>query len=301
MNSGVLYALLAAILNAFVGVFSLGAFAAGLSAGGVAFYKCLIAFIALSIWIMFYLDQRQACINLLPHTAKIALIAFCGIFLLYFFETRAYLYNNISVVTFSVLGMSTITTFVASQLILKKRHTLISSLGMLLAIIGLFVFHTTSNSHFDFNAGFVFALIAGCGYGLFLVLNKKNPANFHGLAMLWWLLLFGSLFLFLSCLIFGLEIPSLNSLGYIALLGVASTIGGFYCTTKALSLTSATTVQLFELNEPLFASILALIFYKQWLTSAEVIGALLILSGIFISSKEKQPIKVLSQPRAQNS
>jgi drug/metabolite transporter, DME family len=307
---GAWYALFAAILNAFVGVFSIGAFNAGISAGGVAFYKCVFAFCLLSCWVLFDPKQRKACIKLLPHAHKIALIAFCGIFLLYFFETRAYQYNAISAVAFTVLGTSTIATFVGSQIILKKSHSMLSWLSMLLAMIGLAIFHfSTGTSHLNFalDLGFVFAMIAGLGYGLFLVLNKKNPDNFHGIAMLWWLLLFGSLFLLIPYILSGPEIPSLHSWTYIALLGGASTIGGFYCTTKALSLATATTVQLFELNEPLFATLLGLLFYQQWPTLAEMLGGLLILTAIVISSKAEKAKKnvfllsVLGEKNAQQT
>lgn len=287
MNKGIFFAISAAILNAFVGVFSLSAFDTGISAGSVAFYKSLLALILLTVLVLITPKQRKAFLKLLPHAPKIALLAFCGIFLLYFFETRAYQYSGVSVVTFTLLGTSTLTTFVASHFLLKTPYSIKSLLSMLLAVSGLIIFHSATATKFSFDFGFIFAVSAGIGYGLFLVLSKKNPSDFHGIAMLWWLLMFGSLFLSSHFIFSPLELPSFHGWLYILLLGGASTIGGFYCTTKALSLASATTVQLFELNEPLFASILAFIFYKQSITAVEMFGGLLILAAIYIASKDK--------------
>ena len=73
-------------------------------------------------------------------------------------------------------------------------------------------------------------------------------------------------------------------------LALGSTIGGFYCTTKALTLVSATTVQLFELTEPLFASFLGLLVFNQSLSITNAIGALFILSAIGITSMRSLPL-----------
>src|SRR5690348_13722202 len=118
MNKGVLYAYIAALLNAFVGVFSLGAFNLGISPTSVAFYKCLIALITLTLWVSTTATLRSACMRLYHHKFQIALISFFGVFLLYFFETSAYTFTNISTVVFTLLGTSTITAFLASAVLL---------------------------------------------------------------------------------------------------------------------------------------------------------------------------------------
>lgn len=285
MSKGAVFALFAAILNALVGTFSLSAFNTGISAGGVACYKCVIAVCVLSVFVVADTRQRKAWMKLLPHAHKIALIAFFGIFILYYFETRAYLYSSISAVTFTLLGTSTITTFLGSYIILKKNHSILAWVAMLLAMFGITLFQTNISASSGFNIGLIFAALAGSGYGLFLVLNKRNPENFHGVAMLWWLVFFGSIYLVVPYSFVGIELPTKSALMYIGLLGVASTIGGFYFTTKALSLASATTVQLFELSEPLFATALGLVVFHQSVTLHELLGGALILSAIYLSSK----------------
>jgi DME family drug/metabolite transporter len=285
MNKGALCAYIAALLNAFVGVFSLGAFNLGITPTSVAFYKCLIALITLSFWILTNQTLLTACIRLSKHKLQIALISFCGIFLLYFFETNAYSSANISTVVFTLLGTSTITTFLASAILLKKPLSPNEGISLLLALIGLFLFSFNNKGQFQLNVGLIFAMIAGLGYGLFLTLNQKKPASFHGVPMLWWLLLFGTLYLSIPFAFSFSALPNLHATLYIVLLSWISTIGGFYFTTKALSLTKATIVQLVELNEPLFATILGLVIYHQKVTHMELFGGFLILAAIYTSYK----------------
>ncbi len=291
MNEGVFYAYIAALLNAFVGVFSLGAFNLGIAPTSVAFYKCLVALITLSLWVFTNASLRTACLRLANHKLQIALISFCGVFLLYFFETHAYLFTNISTVVFTLLGTSTITTFLASAVILKKRLTINEAISLMFALIGLCLLSLNEHGQLQINIGLLLAMIGGFGYGLFLVLIQKNPKNFHGAPMLWWLLLFGTLYLSIPFAFSFDGLPNLHAITYIILLSWFSTIGGFYFTTKALSLAKATMVQLVELNEPLFATILGLVIYHQQVTHMELLGGALILAAIYTSYRPLYRVK----------
>lgn len=292
MNSGTIYALVAALLNASVGSFSTGAFSAGLSPENVAFYKCLLAFCVLSIWVILIPEQRRQCFALFSHSHKIALMALSGIFVLYYFETTAYQFSAIAITVFILQGVSTITTFVGSKIILKIHHSLTEWLSMLLAVIGLIFLYSSTNVFSQLNVGTIFATLAGVGYGLFLVLSKKVRLPFQGVPLLWWLLLFGCLFLFIPFYFGEPELPTFEGWIYIACLGLIGTIGGFYCTIKALLLLSASKVQLCELCEPIFACMLGLIFFKQWLTIPDVMGALFIFTAIYMLNRPSQTIEI---------
>ncbi len=75
------------------------------------------------------------------------------------------------------------------------------------------------------------------------------------------LLFIGSLYL--SIPLFGANLNlnfSLESLILLLALAFLPTIGGFYCTTRALSLAKSNSVQLIELSEPLFAMFFGSLF-----------------------------------------
>ncbi|HGA5942127.1 TPA: EamA family transporter, partial [Salmonella enterica subsp. enterica serovar Saintpaul] len=63
-------------------------------------------------------------------------------------------------------------------------------------------------------------------------------------------------------------------------LAILPTIGGFWCTTKALTLTSSQSVQLIELSEPVFAILFSTIFLGQIASTMQYIGGGLIFLAI---------------------
>lgn len=291
MNNGVFCALAAAFLNASVGTFSTGALNAGMSTESISFYKCLLALSVLSLWIFAIKEQRKQWLALIPHLRKIALLALSGIFVLYYFETTAYQFSAIAITVFILQGVSTITTFIGSKIVLKNQYGLIEWLSLLLAITGLTFLYYSTNTLSEFNIGTLFATIAGIGYGLFLVFSKKVSLPYQGVPLLWWLLLFGSLFLGIPFYLHEPMLPTLSGWLYITCLGLIGTIGGFYFTIRALRLLSASKVQLCELCEPIFACLFGLIFFKQWLTFLDITGAICIFVAIYMLNKESSSLE----------
>lgn len=282
-RAGLTFALLAALWNASVGILSKNIFRYDMPPVSVAFYKCLIAFIVLSIVIVYDRVKLTQVAQLAKSSLKLMACSFCGIFVLYFFETKAYEYTNVSMVVFILLGSSAVTTFVFSSYLLKENKKLNQVAGLCIALMGLGIMYWT-NLHQGHPQGIILAAIAGVGYGLFLVMVKKF--NFDAtLALLWWLLGFGCIFLSGPLIISGPSLPAVNMFPSLLVLALLPTIGGFYCTTKALTLLDASKVQLFELAEPLFASLLAFIFLREILHVNDTIGGVMILSAIYISNR----------------
>ncbi|MBV9575356.1 MAG: DMT family transporter [Gammaproteobacteria bacterium] len=284
MNKWKYFALLAAFCNASIGVFSKNIFNMGMSPSQVAFYKCLIAFLLLSLIHICDKNGLQKLKQLKASWLNIAICAFFGIFTLYFFETVAYSYATVSVVVFSLLGTSSITTFLMSYFLLKEKMTFFNILSFLLCLMGLFYIFNMHDIHL-FSKGNILAMIAGAGYGLFLSLTKKLNVTTSNFAFLWWFIGFGTLYLFLPFLFSHPSMPSISTLPSLMLLSLVPTIGGYYCTAKALASGSASKVQLFELTEPIFASLLGFVFVGELLKGQQLVGAALILFAIYLSSQ----------------
>jgi DME family drug/metabolite transporter len=284
MHKWKIFAILAALCNASIGIFSKNIFSLGVTASQVAFYKCLIAFSLLTILLLLDKKSFKSAILMATTWWKIAICAFFGIFILYFFETSAYSEAMVPTVVFLLLGSSAITTFLLSYFILKERLTICHLFGFLFSIIGLF-FVINENGMHVISFGGILAVIAGMGYGLFLSMTKKMQVNTSGLAFLWWFIGFGTLFLFVPFMFQQPSLPSLTSMPSLILLSLIPTIGGYYFTAKALTYGDANQVQLFELSEPVFASLMGFIFIGELLNSAQVLGAIMILVAIFLSSQ----------------
>lgn len=285
---GILLALGAAILNGTVGILSKGLFSSDLTPAAVSFYKCFIAFVFLSIFAVFNSDFRKSIILLTKNIKAIALCSFLGIFVLYFFETTAYNYAVVPFVVFILLGSSVLTTFVFSSLLLKEKKNKLKYAGLFLLIIGLTIMALAQGATGGLSTGAILAGVAGVGYGLFLVLTKKFSLD-GGLSLIWYFMLFGVIYLFIPFYREGIVVPEVNSVPSLAALAIFPTIGGFYCTTRALNYLEANKVQFLELSEPIFATIFAFIVLRETVQGIEWLGAFLILIAIYISEYSPKP------------
>ncbi len=201
--------------------------------------------------------------------------------MLYNFETAAYQYVNVAVVVFCLFGTSTVTTFIFSA-VLEKR-----------GCVPLMYFQWGVATGFvaDFSGCGQYRrgqlcrdrlrVLSGIGYGVFLVLSKRFELG-GGLVAVFALMLFGVAYLAVPFALAGLSVPAADSLPVLLLLAVLPTIGGFWCTVKALTLLNSQSVQLIELTEPVFAMVIGFMVLGQVTTLLQAFGGGLILLAIAV-------------------
>ncbi len=207
--------------------------------------------------------------------------------MLYHFETVAYESINVAVVVFCLFGASTITTFSVEALLDKRFVGATEFISMAFAMLGLYFIFVDGEASLNNSIGLLFSVISGVGYGLFIVLSKRLNIG-SGLVPVFSLLLFGVIYLFFPFAFYGYSIPSFDNISYLLLLAILPTLGGFWCTTKAITILKSQSVQLIELTEPIFAICFGAIFLGQLTTSFQVIGGTLIMLSIL--SYELLPI-----------
>lgn len=279
---GALFATLAAIFNATVGVISVNLFQNGLDPQTIAFLKCLIALVILLSYTLIF--QRDRLKETIIHQWKgLSMCSFFGFFCLYTFETRAYETLNVAVVVFILFSSSMIATFLLSCIYEKRMLNFKEIITIPVSLLGLALI-------FSFNLegqsveGATYAAISGIGYGIFLVLSKRFAVG-SSIATLTSLLLFGTIYLF-AYWFFTSGPSSLiqikNSLLPLIFLAILPTIGGFYCTIRALEIIKSQSVQLIELSEPIFAIGFAYIFLSQMMSAPQLIGGAAIILAILI-------------------
>jgi drug/metabolite transporter (DMT)-like permease len=170
-STGYIYAILAAICNGLIGIFSVKIMKIGMHPYAVSFYKCLFALIIISSFLILSGQLQNWWRHFKQNWKKLAICAFFGFLMLYFFETNAYNYADVPVVVFLLLGSATITTFILSSIIKRRLMNRSEMFSYLFAIIGLaFVIGITGSGYQNAssNLGVLYAVIAGIGYGLFV-------------------------------------------------------------------------------------------------------------------------------------
>ncbi|HEV8052734.1 MAG TPA: DMT family transporter, partial [Parachlamydiaceae bacterium] len=280
---GYIYALLAAIFNGMVGIFSVKIMATGLSPYAIAFYKCLIAFLIITSWLIVS-RQFGEWINYIKRLWwELSVAALFGFFVLSFFETAAYQYEKVTIVVFMLLGSAVITTFILTALLDKKWLSLHNIMSCTLALSGLALIFGVNVVSSDNYFGIFLALIAGSGYGAFLTISPRFNLG-SGLLVVNSLMLFGMLYLFIPFAIEGLVfVADVNTIILLIFLALLPTIGGFWCTTKALTLLKSESVQLIELSEPIFCLVFSFVFLNQYLTFWQIIGGGILIGSIYVN------------------
>lgn len=212
------------------------------------------------------------------------ILSFLGIFCLYFFETWAFKEANIPLVSFLTYAAGGV-TLVLSSVFLKEKISLMKILAFSAIVSGVYFIIAHEAGISGSMAGIILALLGGLGYALFIFASKLLKIE-SGLAHLVWLFGFGSLYLAIPYAMEGLSIPSPPVA--IAILGLVifPTIGGFYFTTKAIQRGNASSVQIIESSDPLFATLFAFVVFGESLGVTGWLGALCIMTGLLLALKQ---------------
>ena len=282
---GTFFALCAALQNASIGIISLLLINSGLESEQIAFLKTLVAYLFVVLLLIKTpnIIQKNHINNAKSKNKlfiEVAICSFLGIFILFFFETIAYSYGSPPNVVIILMASATISALFFCALILKEKISISSIIGAILAIIGIFIisWKGSTSSLLLLNASF-----AGIGYGLFSVLIKKFKLT-GGIYLTKYLLMFGTVYLFFPFIVkfnFNYKID-INILLGIVFLALFPTILGFYCTTKALKYMSLGKVQVTELSEPIFSTLLTIIIFNSMPNNSFYIGTLFIILGIVL-------------------
>ncbi|MDO4893966.1 DMT family transporter [Moraxella sp.] len=282
-----IFALLAAIINGSIGIFTRFAFEFddGLSPVALAFWKCFLAFLIICLIGFGNRQTKQEIIRHSKHWYQFALLGFLGIFCLYFFETWAFYHASIPLVSFLTYAAGGVTVFL-SAFFLKERLTLnkmAAFFSIMAGVCCLLLFESDVHGGY---LGFILALLGGLGYALFIFISKLLKVG-GGVAQLFWLFAFGSLYLSVPYF-WDFYLPNGMAWLMIICLVLLPTIGGFYLTTKAIEYGEASKVQIIETSDPLFATLLASMIFGDVLSATGYIGSLLIFIGIIMMMKSSK-------------
>jgi drug/metabolite transporter, DME family len=278
---GVFFAICAAALNGTIGSFSKILIQSNISPSWIALLKTVLGFIIVFI---FLITTNRKDISSNMFSLKYALPSFFGIFCLFFFETHSYESMGAANAVIILMSCGAFSAIIFSRVLLKESFNKNQFIGFIFSIVGISIV-LGLNSNVTLN-GTLFSMLAGCGYGLFTVLLKKNNTK-GGLSTTLKLLFWGSIFLYLPIHGHPIELTSIFNLRvfpYLLGLALFPSILGFFFTTKAVDLIAPANVQLIELSEPIFAAIFAAAFLGESLTLITVVGSMITGIGVYISA-----------------
>tara|TARA_A100000164_G_scaffold80611_1_gene68292 strand:+ start:118 stop:1020 length:903 start_codon:yes stop_codon:yes gene_type:complete len=212
------------------------------------------------------------------------------------FNSIVYYSLNFTQVISGVLMISTIPVMImlfSSLLKIEKTNTF-QIFGVLFSFTGVILIITKANleilKNLDFNKGDITMVIAMFSWALYSALLKKQTHKLSQLSLLEVIITFGLIFLIPIYLVeyqlgyrINLEKPFILILGYVVLFpGLAS----FILWIKGISMIGANRSGVFLHLMPILSAIMAMIIFKEKFMIYHVLGAIFIITGIFLSNRK---------------
>lgn len=245
-------------------------------------------FIFLLIILTFY--RREALLMLKKDTLKVIFVALIGTpgyhFALNYGETQ------ISAGLASlIIGLNPSITFIFSLIMLKEKPKIVRLLGILVSFTGLFILvRYGSGQALTYNyigAVFVTILSPAC-WAIYTVTSKPLAMKYPPLAFAALTTAIGILpcFVLIDGIliekIFTLKLEYFISIGFLSLL---ATIVGVVVWMISIRKIAPTKVASFVYLVPVFAVTFGIIFLNEPLNVQRVVGAVLILGGVYVTNK----------------
>jgi len=180
--------------------------------------------------------------------------------------------------------------------LLREKFTWIKALGLLLGLSGagmLILLKGSGNHSPDSLTGDIMVLLNAISYSFYLVLIKPLMTKYKGTDILRWLFLLGAI------VILPLGLPELTTLQFnhwpagalaaLLFVTIGATFLAYLFNIYGISKLGAAAIGSYIYTQPIFATLIACLFFGEELTLQRILAALLIVGGVFLSNYNKTP------------
>jgi drug/metabolite transporter (DMT)-like permease len=167
--------------------------------------------------------------------------------------------------------------------------------GLVVAIIGLNVLiGIESWRTMQFNTGDMLSLAAGFFYALYLIYTVEVRKRVNAVTFMSLSLIVMVVMMFFTTLFMGHSFTGYSSRTWLSLLGLGlvSHFGGWLCINYALGHLKGSNVSVTLLAQSVVTALLGIIILKEYLSLNQIIGGIIILSGIYIVNRRDAPPRV---------
>ena len=247
-----------------------------------SFYRILIAAIAiLPIWLFKGMK--------VPPKRDMWLI-FIGAF---FFSLDLFLWNTAILLTSAATATllannAPVWVGLISLVVFRERLAPKFWYGLLLALVGLNVLiGLQSWVSMQFNIGDVLSIVAGFFYALYLIFTLDSRKRVDTITFMTFSLLFMVIILFLANWLFDNPFTGFSRQTWLSLLGLGliSHFGGWVSINYALGHLKGTNVSVTLLSQSVITALVAIPILGEAITLNQIIGGMLVLSGIYIVNR----------------
>lgn len=254
----------------------------------ILFYRALFVCLAFLIWMGF--NRRR--IKKIEKKDIITLIILGALNIpinQYLFFTAVHLTGAPNVAL--AYALSPVFVLIIAIIFLKERAGIQKVIGVILALLGIFL--VFSEQGFDFSSdaflGNILILTASLSWALYTVIGKNFSRKYGAfyataLSMFMGFALYIPIFIFSSARI---DIGKVDSVQWLQLLYMAIITSGlgYGLWYWALERTEASRLAVFNNMQPVFTTILSIIFFAQDITMFFIAGGVIIISGVILTQR----------------
>lgn len=256
------------------------------------FYRWFFAWIVLAPFTMRQVILSKSIIK--KNIFSILIMSFTSISV---FNSAVYYGLNYTQVLNGVLLISTIPILiiVISSIFKTEKINILQILGVLVSLSGVIIIITKMELqkllHFQLNKGDLWILVAMLSWSIYSIIIKEKKINLKPFVLLQTLITFGVIMLTPFYLLeissgkhIPLNIPVFLTIAYVVLF---AGIGAYIFWNKAVMTIGPNRSGVFLHLMPVFSSIMAIGLLGEFFAKFHFVGALFIVTGIFLSSRKK--------------
>jgi len=254
------------------------------------FYRWLFAWLILAPFTFKEIFKKKNYI-----LRNINLILILGITSITLFNSIVYYALNFTQVISGVLMISTIPVMIIFFCWIFKieRTNFYQILGVIFSLLGVVVIVTKADLgkllNLNFNKGDLWMVVAMLSWAMYSALLRKKKFELSQISFLQTIISAGLILLLPAYLIemalgyrLNIHLPFILTLSYVVLFpGLAS----FFFWIKGISIIGSNRAGIFLHLMPIFSTVMAILIFKEKFMTFHLIGALLIVTGIILSSK----------------
>ena len=257
------------------------------------FYRWTFAWLILAPFTLKEIFQKK---NYIINNIKLILIL--GVTSITVFNSIVYYSLNFTQVISGVLMISTIPVMIIFFCWVFKieKTNFYQILGVFFSLMGVVVIVTNANIskllNLDFNKGDLWMVVAMFSWAMYSALLRKKKFKLSQISLLQTIISAGLILLLPAYLIemalgykVDIHLPFILTLTYVVLFpGLAS----FFFWIKGISIIGSNRSGIFLHLMPIFSTIMAMFIFKEKFMIFHLIGAILIITGIILSSKGRR-------------
>jgi len=257
------------------------------------FYRWTFAWLILAPFTLKEIIEKKNII-----LENIGLIIILGITSITIFNSIVYYSLNFTQVISGVLMISTIPVMIIifCWFLKIEKTNIYQILGLIFSLLGVSVIITKANLNvllnLNFNKGDLWMVAAMLSWAMYSALLRKKKIELSQLSLLQTIISAGLVFLlpaYLIELVLGykvkIELPFILTLTYVVIFpGLAS----FIFWIKGISIIGSNRAGIFLHLMPIFSTILAILIFNEKFMFYHLIGAVLIITGIILSSRGRK-------------